>query len=376
MESFVAQPGEPLLRFTAANGGYTAQQSRFYLTPPTSAPAAQQWTVPVCVRGGACQVVTGAGNVTAPSAGAFANGDAKGYYRSSYDNASLRALLGSATTLKAPERISLVGDRYALLRAGEGTVSSYLDLVAALRNDPNAQVLNQSLSGLGSIRQRVATDAQDTQMKAWVRTEFAPVYASLGPATPGESLQNAQRRSILFSLLGRADDASVVAEARTMAQRYMAGNSGIDPELAQTAVGIAAEHGDSTLYDALQHVAETSTNPEHPDAGALHVGGVSKSRAGAAHAWTTSASGKVRNQDSWILLSDPCCSSGRRARRRGATSRPTGTRCMRSSPRASGNRVVSATGALLQCRGSGGCAAVFRYASGRSGRPRAARCFE
>ena len=302
MESFVAQPGEPLLRFTSTNGSYAVQQSRFFLTPPATPPAAQQWVVPVCVRGGSCQVVSGAGNVNVASAGAFANADAKGFYRSSYDDASLHTLLGTAATLKAPERISLAGDRYALLRSGQGTVGSYLDLVAALRNDSNAQVLNQSLGGLGSISQRVATDAQEAQIKAWVRTEFGPVYASLGPTAAGEPLEKAQRRNILFSLLGSADDPSVTAEAKTIAKNYMNGNNSLDPELAQTAVGIAAQHGDAAFYDALQHVAETSTNPDIQTK-ALYTLAAFQDPPLVQRTLDSVANGKVRNQDSWILLS-------------------------------------------------------------------------
>ena len=303
MASFVAQTGEPLLRFTASDGGaYKVGQSRFFLTPSATVPSAQEWTVPVCVRGGSCQVVTGTGSIRVPSAGAFANADAKGFYRSSYDDASLHTLLGSATALKAPERISLVGDRYALLRSGEGAVGSYLDLVAELRNDTSAQVLNQSLGGLASISQRVANPAQESNLKAWVRAEFGPVYASLEPVAAGESLEKAQRRNILFGLLGEADDPAVIAESQSMTKSYMAGGSKVDPQLAQTAVGIAAVHGDAALYDALQHVAETSTDP-NIQTQALYTLAAFQNPALVQRTLDAVAGGKVRNQDSWILLS-------------------------------------------------------------------------
>ena len=203
MESFVAQPGEPLLTTKFVDGKYSATQSRFFLSPPTQQ-AAQGWTLPVCVRGGSCQVISSAGAITAPAEGAYLNADAKGFYRTRYDDASLKLLLGDAAKLRAPERILLVGDRYALLRAGQGTVGSYLDLVAALKSDPNAQVLSESLGGYRSIRDRVATDAQREQLNAWVRQQFEPVYASLGPVKPGDALEQMQRRTSLFNLLGGA----------------------------------------------------------------------------------------------------------------------------------------------------------------------------
>ncbi len=100
MESFVAQPGAPLLRTAFASGKDNVTQSRFFLSPPTQ-PAAQSWTVPVCVSGGTCQLVIGTGSITVPSAGAFTNADGKGFYRTSYDEASLKTLLASAPKLRA-----------------------------------------------------------------------------------------------------------------------------------------------------------------------------------------------------------------------------------------------------------------------------------
>ena len=245
MESFVAQPGEPLLHLTASS--YSVSMSRFFLNPPATPAAAQQWTVPVCVRGGTCQVITGKGSVHVPAAGAFANADAKGFFRSSYDDASLHALLAGVTALKAPERISVIGDQYALLRSGEGTVGSYLDLVAALRNDPNAQALRQSLDGLASIGGRLATEDQVPQVHAWVRKTFGPIYVALGPAALHEPLEKAERRTLLFGLLGQADDARVQDEAKVLAAGYLRGEHGADPQLIEAAVGIAAEHGDARV---------------------------------------------------------------------------------------------------------------------------------
>jgi aminopeptidase N len=300
MESFVAQPGEPLLSFKAnGNGSYAVSQSRFYLSPKSG--TAQQWTVPICVNGGTCQVVNGNASVTVPQAGVLANAAAKGYYRSSYDDTTLKQVLAGAPQLKAPERILLVGDQYALLRSGQGSVSSYLSLVALLRTDPNPQVLEQSLSGLSSLRDRVATDGQIEQIKAWVRQQFGPVYTSLGPAKPNDTVEMRQRRADLMSLLGAADDPSVLADATATATAYLHGDGSVDPELAQTAVGLATVHGDVALYDSLQQVADTSTNPEVRTR-ALFALATFNDPALVKRTLDAIADGKIRNQESWILL--------------------------------------------------------------------------
>ena len=301
MASFVAQSGEPLLRFTAdGTGKYSVVQSRFFLAPPATVDA-QQWTVPVCVRGAACQVVSGNGAITIPSAGALANADEKGFYRSDYDAATLKSVLASAANFTAPERICVVGDQFALMRSGQGSVGSYLDLVATLRGDGNPMVLEQSLSGLASIRDRLATEAQRAQLLAWARAEFAPVYTALPPAKKSDAPLTASLRADLFLVLGTSNDPAVIAQANAIMQRYFAGDRSAEPALTGAALKVAAMHGDAAFYDAVQHAAETSNDPVEKKQLLVSLTQFTDPalvRRTIAYA----TSGEVRNQDSWNLL--------------------------------------------------------------------------
>jgi len=72
----------------------------------------------------------------------FANADDEGYFRAVYAKDEYAAIVANAETgLSAAERIGLLGDRWALMEAGHGSVGDYLDLALALKNDPNANVL-------------------------------------------------------------------------------------------------------------------------------------------------------------------------------------------------------------------------------------------
>jgi aminopeptidase N/puromycin-sensitive aminopeptidase len=344
MESFVAQPGTPLLTIEAkADGGYTVKQSRFYLAPPSSQPA-QHWTIPVCVPGKACLIVDSATQDADAFGSVFANADAKGYYRLNYPESVLKDVLAGAPKLKSPERILLVGDRYAMLRSGLGTVSSYMNLLALLRNDPNAAVLDEGLQGFGSVRDRVATDVQVQQLKLWVRQEFGPVYRSLGVAKAGEPLETEQRRAELFGVLGAADDPAVVADAKAIAMKALAGDHSVSADMLDTAVDIAASHGDAAFYDQLQHVAETSTEPTVKQK-MLTALAEFTDPALVTRTMDYAVSGKVRNQDSWILMA---------VLLRNRTTRPQTWAYIKANwdkvhaqfTASSGNRVVSATAAF------------------------------
>jgi len=145
-----------------------------------------------------------------------------------------------------------------------------------------------------------ANEDERTELSAWVRASFAPVYAKLAPpfkpATEGDS--NARElRAELFSALGYyGKDPAVLAEARNLAQRYLADPGSVDATLGQTALTIAARNGDAAFFDQLQKIYETSTNPEI-QTGALHRLAQFEDPALAERSLNYAVSDKVRNQD-------------------------------------------------------------------------------
>jgi aminopeptidase N len=211
-------------------------------------------------------------------------------------------VIAAAPSLNSPERIDLVGDRLALMLAGQSGVGDYLNLVAALRSDPNAQVLKQGFDGLSTVFNRIADKAQEKQLQAWGVRTFAPVYKSLGPLKASDGEQQVLRRVQLFSLLGGAGDPAVLAEAREYAQRVLAGDTTLNPQFARPAISIAARYGDAALYDKLQAQAETATDPGKKTNALFALAGFEDPKL-VTRTLDYVTSGKVRNQDSWILLS-------------------------------------------------------------------------
>ncbi len=143
----------------------------------------------------------------------FANAEAAGYFRSDYAPEMLHTLIAESARLSAPERIVLIGDRVALMRAGRSDVGDTMNLLAALKDEPNAQVLAQMGGGFGLVEDRIAVGAQAKQLDAWALRTLGPVYAALGPLKQDEPEETVLRRVQLMRLLGASGDPAVIKEA-------------------------------------------------------------------------------------------------------------------------------------------------------------------
>ncbi len=308
MESLVAQPGAPLLTFgEQTRGKVDVIQKRFYLSPIIQSDPAQKWTLPVCFKTKTsqnCELLTPfTTRIKAPKDTLFyANAAGKGYYRSSYPASEYAALVAQVeTTLTPAERISLIGDEWAQTRANKTPIGAYLDLVAAVKNDPEAEVVSEATSGLRAAYSRVASTTEERNaLAAWIRTTFEPQYVRLGLPASTDSANTRELRADLFALLGNyGKDPAVLAQARETAAKYLANPGSVDATFGKSALAIAAHNGDAALFDQLQKVAETSTNPEFQE-GALRLLAVFEDPVLVQRSLDYATSGKVRNQDAII----------------------------------------------------------------------------
>ena len=309
MESFVAQAGEPLLTFgEPKDGRVEVSQRRFFLSPSVQPDPKQKWTIPVCFKtkaGQDCQLLKPSeSSLKIPVGLAFANANGKGYYRSAYPASVYRSLVEQVESSLTPaERINLIGDQWVQVRANKASIGSYLDLAAAVRNDPGADVVSESIDGEIAAFTRIAiTDDERNQLAAWVRSTYGPVYSKLTPPAQSDSANLRELRAALFGFLGhRGADPAIFAQAREIAAKYIADPASIDATLGQAALAITARNGDAALFDRLQKIAETSTTPEIQE-GALQLLAIFADPALATRALDYALSGKVRNQDAAILL--------------------------------------------------------------------------
>ena len=316
MSSFIDRPGVPLLTFSnKEQAGYPVAQSRFYLSGMSADQrdansVARGWTVPVCVKTvGApeCTLLSKDSVALTLPAGTtlpffYANAAQKGYYRVGYTPAQLQAITASAETgLSVPERIGFVGDRWALTRAGQGSVGDYLDLVLALKQDKNAEVLDTALGSISQIRSKIADDDDRLKLNLAMRKQFGPVYAALGADDDKSTFDQQQMRTELFEALGEADDPKIEAHALQVTLDYFAHKKVTEPDIVDASVMLTAEHGDTQFYEDMLNVSEQVSDPGLQSETQELLTRFHDPKL-VVRTLEYATSGAVRNQDSWILI--------------------------------------------------------------------------
>ena len=274
MSSYVSQRGAPLVsvqsRCTAGKTEFTLTQGGF--PGIVGAPVSDAlWTIPVCPRtqagpAAACTVIRDrTTTVTVPGCGAppVVNGGSAGYFLTEYDQPTVKALASSAASLDTKERLGLLGDEWALVRAGRHDVGTYLDVVAAIAADDTPLVAAEMAMRLAYIAGNLAAPAEVARLRAWVVATFEPVLAAMGPADPGEPETRQRRRATLLRLLGLGGSTTAQAQARGLAMAYLADSASVAPALVSTVLQVSAATGDAALYD--RYVARMQGSRSNPE---------------------------------------------------------------------------------------------------------------
>jgi aminopeptidase N len=317
LPTFVNQPGVPLLDVSVTCAGdqtkVTIAQQRFLLRPGGAENV--RWQIPVCLKSAGqqsqtCEVLSSVSQtLTLPGNGCaswvFANAGAQGYYRTAYAPEMLRAIAPHvATSLTPPERLSLIDDEWALVRAGRHRAADYLALADAYGREHASGVLGDVANRLAFVGDYLTTAATRPRFDGFVRSRWRPLYDEIGfDASSSDDDDRRVLRATLVELLGTiGEDPDVVAKARAALDRSLSGAAPLDPTLADAATRTAAAHGDRALFDALVAASERASTPE-AQYRYLHALPEFRDPALIDRALDRALSPRVRSQDTSIYLS-------------------------------------------------------------------------
>ena len=277
--AWITEPGHPVVHVTAQRVAgdlrLALRQERFFADPTaTNEHAAQRWPVPLVIKFGTGDQVAEHrvllnDTETVTLSGArwfFPNGGASGFYRFTMDDASLEALVGRLQGALAPhERLMLIDNQWALLKAGTVSIGQFLTLLDGYHTESDRAVVSAITDHLGWLSTHAVSDAARWRYERFVGDYYRTQFQALGwEPLPHESADDRMKRAAVLGALGSiARDEAVRAEARRRLERYMIDRGSLDPNLASVVVGLAARDGDAALYERyLEHRRGAATDPE------------------------------------------------------------------------------------------------------------------
>ena len=278
MDSWIWQPGYPLVTADLVDGALELRQERFRFGDDgahehgvNSSVEAQLWAIPVHVRigdttstllldGESASVVIDTEDTTA----VIVNAGGHGFYRVAYSDA-LRERLDAATiaSLSTLERYNLVDDAWAATVAGRMSAGELLGLLGGFggeREHSVWQAIAIALRGLGRLLD--AGPAQDA-FRAEVRMLASPTLDGLGEPTGDEPDLTSKLRGLLVGLVGTlGDDIRVQARCREWFDAASTDPTAVDPELISAATSVVAATGDDGTYDLMRERFLTGPTPQ------------------------------------------------------------------------------------------------------------------
>ena len=270
MDSWILQPGHPLVTVEPTGDGVTLSQRRFaYLGDGGTE---QRWSVPVLVRasvGGSVEnrrVLLSDASTDVGLGGhpewVVANAGGWGFYRVRYSADLLAALTADIGRLDALERFNLLSDTWAAALTGLVPLDGFLSLTLLLGPDDDPSVWHMALNGLDFLH-RVAGEERPA-VEAFVRAVAGPAFARLGwEADESEPDKVGTLRATLLTALGTIGaDPDVQARSAELHKRALADRSLLDPDLAAAVVSVVGWAGGTDDYEDFLARFRDPDNPQ------------------------------------------------------------------------------------------------------------------
>jgi aminopeptidase N len=275
--AFIEQSGVPLViaetRCVDGTQRIALRQQRFAVPTAAQAPGSLKgtWQIPIAARlvnGQPLEPVLLTHEPLEIAAGRCGdavklNAGDTGYYRVQYDDTLRMALTRSFAKLPAADRVNLLADTWALVEAGHGSPTAYLDLVEQIGDD-SRPVWDQVMRVIKQIDRLQYNRPGRAAFQAHARAKLRPVLDRIGwgrsnPQGDGIGALRAE----LIRTLGRLGDEEVLAEAR---HRFAAFQEKPEqrprPNLRDAIVRLAGIAADRSTYDKLLALARESSGRE------------------------------------------------------------------------------------------------------------------
>lgn len=232
MNSWIKQPGYPVITATQSNGIISLNAAQFFIGEHGD--HKRQWPVPL--HGSSDEVpeilTDTSASFTYSSEEPFRlNASGTAHFITHYDKPLLADLIASLDKLPVIDRLQLLHEQTLLAEAGVISFAELIPLLDAYKNEREESVWGIMSLAINSLKRFVETDlASEEKLRALVKKISEAEYTRLGwTAQAGEPENDTKLRSIIISLAlyGENDDAIKTATSLYLDRK----TTPLDPEL-------------------------------------------------------------------------------------------------------------------------------------------------
>jgi puromycin-sensitive aminopeptidase len=272
MDTWIFNPGYPLISVTPSGNGITLTQQRFFYLAE-GADTKQLFHVPIMYK-----AKTDKGTITkkfimdkdkmsielpGKVEWVVVNEGGHGFYRVAYAPELLVKLTENLKELSAIERFNLVNDTWASVLAGHTKAADYLKMIKLFVEEEDKNVWAIIIASLSHMA-RVIDASERPKLQAFVVKQLTAIMNKLGwSAKPTDNELSGQLRGMVINALGTVgNDKEIQAEAAKVYDKYIKDRTSVDANVAQAVVYVLAYAGDQKRYDQFTEEFKKAATPQ------------------------------------------------------------------------------------------------------------------
>ena len=267
MDTWITQPGFPLVNVATTQTGYSLTQERFVIGAKADD---SRWPIPLFATHSAFpeQFVDAEASFVASHQLALLNANNDAHFVAQYDDAGWHFILEAlkAGSLDPVGRLALLHETSLLARGGKTDTALLLPLLKAYSKEDSEPVWNIIGMVIGDLKRFVeADDISESQLKALVVRIALPLHKKLGfDQIDGEPEQDTKLRASILGLLSYGEHREVIDHCLELF-RASDDLQMLPSEIRGVILSVAGRHGTSDDFDKLLSVHASTANAELRD---------------------------------------------------------------------------------------------------------------
>jgi aminopeptidase N len=247
MNTWISQPGFPVVRLASDGSNLSLQQEQFFVGPHKA--SSQTWPIPLNANQDTLPELFEAKELQAtfnPSLALRLNNGDSAHFITQYDQELLSKIIEGVKngSLQPIDRLQILHEQTLLARSGSQSTATLIPLIQAYQHEESEAVWDIIASALGELRKFVEHDEEsEKRLKAFYRTLAAPQYQRLGwTQTTGEPESDTKLRATVIGMMLYGEDESAIQHAIELYKTVPLDS--IDAELRPAVVAAMVRNGD------------------------------------------------------------------------------------------------------------------------------------